>query len=199
MYKGDYGYIRSRRRSSVIRTAVIAGFSLAIFLTGLIIVGNTKNLLSVIAALGAIPTGLSAVNMILFLKAMPLGKEAYEKIKAHEGSLLVLYELIMTSYDKNWNIGAACVLEKNAIFYTEDKNADVAACAAHIKQYLEAQGYGGHVVKVYAPGELDAFVSRLDQLEKLRATLKIDPRAIEDAWQPGTTQTPFGIIRSISL
>lgn len=199
MYKGSYGYIRSRRRSSIIRTAVFAGFSLAVFLTGLFIVGNTRNFLSIVAALGAIPTGLSAVNMILFIKAVPLSREAYEKISAHEGSLLVLYELIMTSYEKNWNIGAACILEKNAVFYTEDKNTDVRACADHIRKYLAAQDYNEHVVKVYAPGELDAFTARLDQLEKLRATLKLDPKAAEDAWQPGTTQTPVGIIRSISL
>ena len=67
--KGCYGNIRSRRKSAILRTAVLAGFSLGIFLLGLLLFHSGRNLLSVIAALGAIPTGLSAVNMILFLKA----------------------------------------------------------------------------------------------------------------------------------
>ena len=47
--------------------------------------------------------------------------------------------------------------------------------------------------------DIDKFCDRLQQLEKLRQDRKIDPKAIEDAWVPGTVQTPAGILLSISL
>ncbi|MBR5115720.1 MAG: hypothetical protein IK096_01515 [Lachnospiraceae bacterium] len=195
--KGIYGNIRSRRRSAVIRTAVLAGFSVGLFLLGLFLYHSNKNLLSVIAALGAIPSGLSAVNMILFLKAKPLSKEAYETIEQHRGKLLIRYELEMTSYDRTWHIGAACALQKNICLFTEEAGADLNACEKHIREQLKIGGYEDVTVKVF--GDLSGFCQRLDQLEKLRDTMHLNPAAIEDAWQPGTTQTPAGILLSISL
>ena len=58
-------------------------------------------------------------------------------------------------------------------------------------------GYSSYSIKVF--DKLDGFCSRLDQLEKLRIEKNIDPQAIEDAWIPGTAQTPAGILLSISL
>ncbi len=195
--KGDYGNIRSRRRSAILRTAVLAGFSLAIFLIGFFLYHTNRNLMSVIAAIGAIPTGLSAVNMILFIKAKPLSQEAYDTIEAHRGKLLIRYELEMTSYDRTWHIGAATALQKNICLFTEDKTADLNACEKHIREQLSIGGYPDATVKVF--GDLAQFTQRLNQLEKLRDTMHVDPAATEAAWQPGTTQTPAGILMSISL
>lgn len=199
MTKGSFGYILSRRRSAVIRSLILAGISIGIFFVGLLLSGCEKrNLFSIIAALGAIPTGLSVVNLILFIKAKPLSKEAHDEIEAHRAGLLIRYELEMTSYERTYHIGAACVLEKNAIFYTE--SADPAdPCEKHIREQLSLGGYPDMTVKVYTAKERKAFLERLDQLEKLRQTRNLHPAAIEDAWQPGTTQTPAGILMSISL
>jgi len=195
--KGCYGNIRSRRKSAILRTAVLAGFSLGIFLLGLLLFHSGRNLLSVIAALGAIPTGLSAVNMILFLKARPLSREAYEAIERHRGRLLIRYEMEMTSYDRTWHIGASCVLNKNVCLFTEETDADLNACEKHVREQLSIGGYEDLTVKVFS--DLSQFTARLDQLEKLRDTMHADPAAIEAAWQPGTTKTPAGILMSISL
>ncbi len=199
MGKGSYGNIRSRRRSALIRTAILAGISFGIFLVGLILTGRNRNVFSIIAALGAIPTALSTVNLILFIKARPLSPEAHSQIEAHRGGLLIRYELEMTSYDKNWHIGAACVLDKCVCCFTEDEKADLQACEKHLREQLAIGGYEDLTVKVFGPKEREGFCTRLDQLEKLRETRRLDPAAIENAWQPGTRQTPAGILLSISL
>ncbi|MCR5674430.1 MAG: hypothetical protein K6G16_01845 [Lachnospiraceae bacterium] len=200
MAKGAYGYLASRRKNAVLRTLTLAGISVGIFILGLVLNGGERrNLFSIIAALGAIPTALSLVNLILFLKARPLSPEAHEEIERHRGGLLIRYELEMTSYERTWHISAACVMDRNAVFYTEEQGADTAACEKHIREQLALGGYEDHTVKVFGAGERAAFCARLDQLEKLRAARNINPAAIEAAWQPGTTQTPAGILLSISL
>ena len=199
MPKGSYGYINSRRKRSLIQTLVLTGISLAFFTAGYLITKTPRNLFSIIAAIGAIPVGLSVVNLILILKARPLSAEAHDEIEAHKGGLLIRYELEMTSYERTWHIGAATVLEKNVILYTEEAEADTAACEKHIREQLAPSGYGDYTIKVYPPKEFRAFLSRLDQLENLRRVKGVDPAAIEDSWQVGTTQTPAGILLSISL
>lgn len=199
MSKGDFGYIRSRRKSAVLRTAVLAGFSVGIFLAGYLYYGTNKNLFSFIAVIGAIPTGLSAVNMILYLRAKPFPEELYAKIEQHRAGLLIRYELVMTSYERTYQIGAACVQSKNVCLFTADEKADTTACEQHIREQLKIGGYEDLTVKVFGASELPAFTARLDQLEKLRNAENIDPYAVEAAWQPGTTQTPAGILLSISL
>ena len=197
--KGSYGNIRSRRKRAIYRSLFFAGFSLAVFLTGLFLTHTTRNFLSIVAAIGAIPTALSVVNLVLFIKAKSLPQEAYEEIERHRGGLLIRYELEMTSYERTYHISAACVMDKSAAFYTADENADTDACTAHIKEQLSLGGYPDMAVVVFKSTQLAEFCERLDQLEKLRAVRHINPAAIEDAWQPGTTQTPAGILLSISL
>ena len=61
-YKGDFGCIEYRKKVTIIRTAVCLAITLAIFVIGLVINGTQKNVFSIIAALGCLPTGWSAVR-----------------------------------------------------------------------------------------------------------------------------------------
>ena len=196
-YKGDFGYIEYRKKVTIIRTAVCLAITLAIFVIGLVINGTQKNVFSIIAALGCLPTGWSAVNMIMFIRAKGCSESNHSQIEGHKGNLLVYYDLVITSYDKNYNVAASTVLDKNICCYCSDNSVDCEDIEKHIKKMMAQSGYSSYSIKVF--NKLDAFLGRLDQLEKLRADKNIDPQAIEDAWVPGTTQTPAGILLSISL
>lgn len=195
--KGKRGYLEYCRKFSIIRTIIALVITIGIFLTGMIIYKSNKSAFSIVAALGCLPTGWSAVNMIMYLKAKIMSDESYNKIEAHKGGLLIKYDLEMTSYDTNYHIGAATVLDKNVICYTDDRITDIGECEEHIHKQIAPSGYGSYTVKVFS--DIDKFCSRLDQLEKIRAEKGIDPQAIEDAWVPGTTETCAHILESISL
>ncbi|WP_026494627.1 hypothetical protein [Butyrivibrio sp. WCD3002] len=195
--KGEFGYIEGASRAAIIRTAISVLACVVIFLIGLLIYHTNKSAFSIIAALGCIPAGLSAVNMIMYLRAHRCSKEAYEKIEAHRGGLLIRYELEMTSYEENYGISAATVLDKNVCCYSEVKGLDVIDCEKHIRNQIAQSGYSSYTVKVFK--DLDAFCARLDQLEQIRASKNIDPQAIEDAWVPGTVETCAHVLLSISL
>lgn len=195
--KGNFGYIESSRKFAIIRTVCALLACLAIFLIGLFINHSNKSAFSIIAALGCLPSGLSAVNMIMFLRAHPCSGKAHDIIESHRGQLLIRYDLEMTSYDENYGIAAATVLDKNVCCFTEDKALDVVNCEKHIKNQISQSGYSSYTVKVFK--DIDAFCNRLDQLEQIRASKNIDPVAIENSWVPGTVETCALVLLSISL
>lgn len=196
-YKGEFGYIAYRRKVAIIRTVVCLAISVGIYVVGLVINGSQKNVFSIIAALGCLPAGWSAVNMIMFLRAKACSEADHTEIEKHRGGLLIHYDNVITSYDKNYNVAATTVLDKNICCYCQDSSADMDDIEKHIKKMMAQGGYSSYSIKVF--DKLDNFCTRLDQLEKMRSDKNIDPQAIEDAWVPGTAQTPAGILLSISL
>ncbi len=196
-YKGEFGYIGYRKRVAIIRTIICLAIAVGFFVAGLLIFGSQKNYLSIIAALLCLPTGLSAVNMIMFLKAVGCSDEDHTAIEQHRGSLLIHYDHVITTYDRNFNVAASTVLDKNVCCYMADTKGDPGDVEKHIKKMMAQGGYSGYSIKVF--DKLDKFLARLDQLESLRSEKSIDPAAIEDAWVPGTQETPASILLSISL
>ena len=196
-YKGEFGYIEYRKKLGILRTGIFFLVVLILFVLGLIIFKSQKNFLSIIAALLCLPTGWSAVNLIMFIRYKGCSESAYSEIEEHKGQLLIHYDHIITSYDKNFPVAASTVLDKNIICFNEYADYDASDLEAHIKKMLAQNGYSSYSIKVF--DKLEKFLGRLDELEKLRAAKGIDPAAIEDAWTPGTLQTPAGILLSISL
>ena len=197
VYKGDYGYIKYRKSIATIRTVICLLITVGIYVTGLVVYKSQKNVYSIIAALGCLPTGWSAVNMIMFLKAKACSAADRDKIEAAKGGLLIRYDHVITSYDKNFYVNASTVLDKNICCYSADEDIDEIDCEKHIKKMIAQGGYSNYSIKIFT--DLNKFCDRLEQLEKLRADRGIDPQAIEDAWIPGTTQTPASILLSVSL
>lgn len=197
VYKGDFGYILYQRKVAIIRSVIIGGAILGIFLLGLVITKTNKNIFSIIAALSCLPLGWSIINLIMYYRAIPLSDDSYEKIKRHAGSLYMIYDLSLTSEKSTYNVGAITVLEKNIAGYTEDKNMDIQDCQEHIKNQISLSKYHDYTIKIFR--NADDYCRRLDELEKLRKDHKVDPKAIEDNWVPGTIQTVSGILKSISL
>ncbi len=197
VYKGDFGYITYRKKVAIFRTVICLAITVGIYLTGLFRYGSQKNVMSIIAALGCLPTGWSAVNMIMFIKARACTESDKNRIEACRGGLLIHYDHVITAYDKNFNVSASTVLDKNICCYSSDEDIDGIDCEKHIKKMIAQSGYSSYSIKIFT--DIDKFCERLTQLEKLRADKNIDPVAIEESWIPGTTQTPASILLSISL
>ncbi len=197
VFKGDFGYLNYKKKVTILRTAACGVVAIGLFVAGLLIYHTQKNVFSIVAALGCLPTGWSAVNMIMFLRSKECNNEDHNKIEAHKGGLLVRYDHVITSYDRNFNISASTVLEKNICCYSSDKNIEISECEKHIKKMIAGSGYSSYSIKIFT--DINKFCDRLDQLEKLRSDNNINPAAIEDSWVPGTTETAAGILLSISL
>ena len=196
-YKGEFGYIKYRRQIGMLRTGLFLLVIFALFLSGLFIFGSSKNYLSIIAALLCLPAGWSAVNLIMFLRAKGCSDSSFNKIESVKNGLLIRYDEVITSYDKNYNVAASTVLDKNICCYVEDDSVDLLDLEKHIKKMMSQNGYGNYSIKAFS--KLDDFCLRLSQLDRLRQDKNIDPKAIEDAWVPGTQETAASVLLSISL
>ena len=139
--KGEYGYILYGRRVAILRTVLAVCACVALFLTGLIIYHSNRNLFSIAAALGSLPAGWSAVNMVMLLRSHPCSEGAHESIEAVRGGLLIYYDLNMTSYDRSYHIAAATVLERSVCLYSEDAGIVPAECEKHVREQLALGGY----------------------------------------------------------
>ena len=113
------------------------------------------------------------------MKAKACSDADHEEIEKHSGNLLIHYDHVITSYEKNYNVAASTVLDKNICCYTADDSVDTGDVEKHIKKMIAQGGYSNFSIKVF--DKLDVYCARLDQLEKLRADKNIDPKAIESA------------------
>ncbi len=196
-YKGEFGYIKYRRQIGMLRTGSFLLVILLLFLSGLFIFGSSKNYLSIIAALLCLPAGWSGVNLIMFLKAKGCSESSFNIIESKKSGLLIRYDEVITSYDKNFNVAASTVLDKNICCFVEDDSFDLPDLEKHIKKMMAQNGYGNYSIKAF--NKLDDFCNRLSQLDRIRHDQNIDPVAIENAWVPGTQETAASVLLSISL
>lgn len=163
--KGSYGYIGYQKKYSVIRTVLFFAISLAIYAMGVYSTGSSKNLLTVVAVLGCLPSCKSAVNAVMFFGASGCSLAAWEKISPYDDKLVGFYDMYFTSYQKNFPISHMVIKGNVVCAYTESAKCDCAAGEKHIEQMLNQEGIKNITVKIF--DKLDKYVDRLGQLMDL--------------------------------
>ena len=183
--KGCFGYLKVQKKKEIIRTIFYFALSISIFLMGYVSTGSKLNLLTVVAVLGCLPASKSAVSMIMYIKAGQCSQECYEQIKPYTDGTFMLYDLYLTSYQKNFQISAMAIKNNTVCGYTEDKKCDIAAGEKHIATVLQQGGYGNLTVKLFT--DCGKFRERLSQLGEIAEKKEEKEKAVAD------------IIRDVSL
>lgn len=163
--KGSFGYIKKQRKREIIKTICFFGISAAIFIMGYLSTGTKANLLTVVAVLGCLPASKSVVSVIMYLKAGFCSDACYQRILPYTDGTRMLYDLYLTSYQKNFQISVMAVKNNTVCGYTEDKKCDAAAGEKHIQDILQQNGHSNLTVKLFP--DLDKYVERLAQLQSL--------------------------------
>lgn len=162
--KGSYGYIEYQKKFTAVRTVVYFALSLLLYGIGIYSTGSSKNLLTVVAVLGCLPSCKSAVNMIMFLRAKGCSAGAHEKISPYDDKLTGFYDMYFTSYQKNFPI-SHMVLKGNVICaYTESEKCDCSAGEKHLEQMLLQDGYKNMTIKIF--NNQEKYIDRLSQMVK---------------------------------
>lgn len=172
-YKGTMNYLKTQKKYEILRTVLYFGISLSLFIAGYIATGERVNLLTVVAILGCLPASKSAVEMIMFLRFQSCSSVNAEMIIAHTEGLHGMYDMVFTSYDKNYRIAHITVKGNTICGFTEDKSFAEQAFYKHITDILKADNYKETSVKVFS--SLPKYVERLEQLK----TLDTDERNTE--------------------
>jgi hypothetical protein len=164
-YKGMRNYLRTQKKYEILRTVLYFAISLSLFVAGYIATGERINLLTVVAILGCLPASKSAVGMIMFLRYNSCGDESAKSIEQYVGDLCDAYDMVFTSYDKNYVIAHLVVKGNTICGFTEDKSFQEQAFYKHITAILKAENYRDTSFKVFS--DLKKYTERLEQLLEL--------------------------------
>ena len=146
--KGNYGYLNAKKNQVIIRTILFFGIALALFFAGYLTTGTKKNLLTVVAVLGCLPSCKSLVNMIMYFRATGCSEKARDAITPIEGRLIGMYDMYFTSYQKNFALSHMIVEDKVILGYTESEKCDCRACEEHLQTMLKQGGFKDMTIKI---------------------------------------------------
>ncbi len=179
--KGEYGYLRKKRNRVLLFTILSFAVSIALYVTGYVTTGTNKNLLTIVAVLGLLPASKSTVSLIMLFRARGCSEEARDAIEKESESLLSMYDMYFTTYDKNYAVSHMVVKDRVIIAYTEDPKCDTASCKEHIETMMQQSGH--KVSAVTVTNDRDKYLSMLgnqklavesetpDKDEEIRITL----------------------------
>ena len=163
--KGSFGYIQNRKRFTAVRTVLYFALSISLYVAGYVTTGSNKNLLTIVAVLGCLPSCKSAVNFIIFLRAKGCSQELRDAVKKFDTELTSFYDLYFTSYQKNYQV-SHMVLKGNVLCgITESVKCDVNEAQKHLEQMLLQEGIKNMTVKIFS--DRRKYIDRLSQLTEL--------------------------------
>ncbi len=194
--KGDHGYTDAHKKAQLFKTFVFFLLPAVIFLIGYVTTKTRLNLFTVVAVVGCLPACKELVNVILFCRRRSIPRELYEELERHTESLEHAYELILTTYEKNYPIHSLVIRGNEIVGYSTMKNTDLKPVEAHVTKVLKENGISGVHVHVFT--ELKAYLDRVDALSKKEPE---DIPFTPDARYPSLNREQLirGVILALSL
>ncbi len=163
--KGTRNYLNTQKKYEIVRTILYFAISLSLFAAGYIQTGRRANLLSIVAVLGCLPASKSAVGAIMFLRFRSCAEETSAEIERHTQGLVCLYDMVFTSYKKNYVVSHMAVCGNTMCGYAEGEGAfGEADFYRHIGDILKADGHKNVTVKIFT--NLTKYTERLDQMKR---------------------------------
>lgn len=183
-YKGQRNYLDSQKRYEILRTVIYFAISLSLFIAGWVHTGKRENLLTVVAVLGCLPACKSVVDMIMFLRFKSCNAENADKIEAHNEGLNGLFDVVFTTYDKNFVIDHITVRGNTLCGFTQSNKFDEQAFYKHLDTMLKKDNFKEITIKIFT--DIKKYTERLEQMKELPE-------------EENTTAGIIATIKSISL
>lgn len=162
-YKGTKDYLKIQKGYEILRTVLYFGISLSLFAAGFLTTGNRLNLLTVVAILGCLPASKSAVSAILFCRFKGLDEETAARIEPHTGSLLTLYDMVFTGYEKTYVVEHMAVRGNRVCGFVTEKGFDRQAFCKHLEPLLRADSFQNVDVRILT--DIQQYIRQLEELK----------------------------------
>lgn len=164
-YKGTEKYLDTQKIYELVRTIILFGISLSLYLAGYIQTKQQANLLTIVAVLGCLPASKSLVSFIMFARYRSCSKDTAEQIKQHIGSLQGVYDCVFTSYKINFDVDHLTVCGNILCGYSEKKDFPEQEFQKHLSDILKLDGHKDLTIKIFT--QLNKYLDRLDQMQEL--------------------------------
>lgn len=172
--KGDAGYIRKRKKQTIIKTLFEFGVVVALLVLGIMQTGNRMNLLTIVAILGCLPASKSLVEVIMILPHQSVQADMVKQISEKTEHLSVVYDLVFTSEKKIMPIDCIVISGQTLCGYTSSQKTDISFAEKHIKQYLSANQFGKATVKIFS--DQDPFLRRCQEMNQLASEKEVESK-----------------------
>lgn len=164
MKKGSFGYLQKKRVFSLVKSILFLAAVLIIYFTALHHFHTNKNIFSIIAAVGALPTGRSIVETVMCYRARSASDMVRQKVEEIPGisSCYSLYDLYLTSYERAYSLSHAAIGNGLLVGLTEAQDTDCRLCGQHICDMAAKEGIEGFKADIYR--NLDEYTAALKDL-----------------------------------
>lgn len=167
--KGDYGYFASEKKRRLLITFILFAVPLGIFASAWIYHGTRMTVWTVMGTVGCLPACKSLVSLIMILRCRPMDGDLYEKIREHQGDLVMSYEMYMTFYEKSAYIDAVAVCGNTVVGYSSDPKIDARFMETEAQKIVRKNGYKA-TLKIFT--DLKPFLERLDSMNEHKEALE---------------------------
>ena len=164
MKKGSFGYLQKKRVFSLVKSILFLAAVLIIYFTALHHFHTNKNIFSIVAAVGALPTGRSIVETVMCYRARSASDRVRQKVEEIPGisSCYSLYDLYLTSYERAYSLSHAAIGNGLLVGLTEAQDTDCRLCGQHICDMAAKEGIEGFKADIYR--DLDEYAAALKDL-----------------------------------
>lgn len=162
IYKGNPGYLKSRKIKLLIGTLAGILLIVAIYATGYIIFETPKNYVTILAVLAVLPVAKILIQYLMVPWKNNVDPAEYEELRRSIEPLPLYCEFMITAQEKRFPV-LYLVIDKNEniIAYTKNEKAD---CQAFEKGVVNFLNYYDFDTKVKLYTDLKQFTKKAKQL-----------------------------------
>lgn len=169
--KGQFQYISQEKKRRVIKTILFFMPTIILLIAGHLIYDTRENILTIFAILFCLPAAKQFVGLIIIWMYKSMNLDLYNRIHKKKGTLTMIYEAILTNYDKNTYVDAIAICGNQVVGYTSSEKADLKYAEEHTQKILRHNGFCVHV-KIFK--DLNPFLERMHSLNEHADSLRAD-------------------------
>lgn len=173
IFKGQFEYIKLKKRQRAIVCAVCFLLVIAVFLTGYFSTGTRENILTVMAILGVLPAAKFAATLCMMLPYHSQTEEAYLETAKAAGEGILYADMLLSTEKKILSTDFIVIRGGNVCGLATHPKYDVAFAQEYVTGMLKRNGVKANV-KIFT--DKNKFLRRVKELAALEVEEKQEVR-----------------------
>ncbi|MGN0327824.1 MAG: hypothetical protein ACI4D4_02460 [Lachnospira sp.] len=135
--KGNYGYLGYKKKLNLIMTIAAFAVVLTVLVLGIIIFKSKTNYMTVLSVVLVLPAAKIAVSYFVLIPHKICPKELHEAVENNKGSLLSVYDVVVSNSKSPIGICAMVISDSNIAALTLDNKADKKMFETSLKEFMK--------------------------------------------------------------